>query len=191
MADALQHTIERARVSSTILLRLELKERGYLLVTIHREENTDNLANLRSILSAFNQIEETVVFPVHPRTRKALSQLNGSVISSDNLRLIDPIGHLDLMRLAESARLVLTDSGGLQKEAYWLGVPCVTLRDETEWVETVRAGWNILTGARTEAIVNAISSFQPATTRPALYGNGQSALRISAALAASMPCSQT
>ena len=182
MADVLQQTIERARESSTILQRLELKEQGYLLATIHREENTDDLVHLRDILSAFNQVEETIVFPIHPRTRKALARLNGSVTLTAKLRLIDPVGYLDLVRLAQSARLILTDSGGLQKEAYWLGVPCVTLRDETEWVETVGAGWNILTGARTEAIVDAVSSFRPAMTRPALYGNGKSAARISYAL---------
>jgi UDP-GlcNAc3NAcA epimerase len=92
------------------------------------------------------------------------------------------VGYLDLVRLAQSARLILTDCGGLQKEAYWRGVPCVTLRDETECVETVGAGWNILTGSRTEAIVNAVSSLQPATIRPALYGSGQSAAQISDAL---------
>ena len=183
MADALHQTIERARVSSTVLRRLELNEQGYLLATIHREENTDDMVRLRSILSAFNQIEETIVFPLHPRTRKALARLNGSVTVAGKLRLIDPVGYLDLMRLAQSARLILTDSGGLQKEAYWLGVPCVTLRDETEWVETVAAGWNVLTGARTEAIVNAVSSFQPAAIRPELYGSGTSAAQISDALA--------
>jgi UDP-GlcNAc3NAcA epimerase len=184
MADVLQQTIERARASSTILRRLELKEQGYLVATIHRAENTDDLVRLRNILSAFNQIEETIVFPIHPRTRQALARLNGSVALTDRLRLIDPVGYLDLMRLAQSARLVLTDSGGLQKEAYWLGVPCVTLRDETEWVETVQAGWNIVTGARTDAIVQAVSSFQPAGTRPALYGNGTSAAQIACALTA-------
>lgn len=182
MADALQVAVARARVSSTILRRLALEERGYLLATIHREENTDNLDHLRNILSAFNQIEETIVFPVHPRTRKALTRLKGSVTLSDRLRLVDPLGYLDLMRLAQSARLVLTDSGGLQKEAYWLGVPCVTLRDETEWVETVQAGWNIVAGARTEAIVRAAASFQPPTLRPALYGDGTSATQIVCAL---------
>jgi UDP-GlcNAc3NAcA epimerase len=183
MADVLQQTVERARVSS-ILRRLELKEQGYLIATIHRAENTEDLVRLRNILSAFNQIEETIVFPIHPRTRKALARLNGSVTLTDRLRLIEPVGYLDLMRLAQSARLILTDSGGLQKEAYWLGVPCVTLRDETEWVETVQAGWNVVTGARTDAIVQAVSSFQPAGTRPALYGNGTSAAQIACALTA-------
>jgi UDP-GlcNAc3NAcA epimerase len=184
MADALADTVERARRSSTILERLDLTARKYLLATVHRAENTDDSVRLGNILSAFNRTGETIVFPIHPRTRAALARLDGSLALTDNLRLIDPVGYLDLVQLAQSARLILTDSGGLQKEAYWLGVPCVTLRDETEWVETVAAGWNTLTGARTDAIVDAVSSFRPATTRPLLYGDGRSAAQISGALVA-------
>jgi UDP-N-acetylglucosamine 2-epimerase len=109
---------------------------------------------------------------------------------TDRLRLIDPVGYLDLVRLAQSARLILTDSGGLQKEAYWLGVPCVTLRDETEWVETVGAGWNVLAGARTDVIVQAVSSFRPPEDRPSLYGDGRSAAQISGALSTALDCSR-
>jgi UDP-GlcNAc3NAcA epimerase len=184
MADALADTIVRAQRSSTILERLELTARKYLLATVHRAENTDDSVRLAGILSAFNRVAETIVFPVHPRTRAAIGRLNGSVVMSDRLRLIDPVGHLDLVRLAQAARLILTDSGGLQKEAYWLGVPCVTLRDETEWIETIQAGWNVLTGACTEAIVDAVASFRPAVVRPVLYGDGTSAAQISSALGA-------
>jgi UDP-N-acetylglucosamine 2-epimerase len=179
MADALHQTRERARLSSTILERLDLTEQGYLLATLHRAENTDDLVRLRQILSAFNMVEETIVLPLHPRTRGAFARLNGSLALTANLHVIDPVGYLDLVRLLQSARMILTDSGGLQKEAFWLGVPCVTLRDETEWVETVREGWNILAGAQTDAIVDAVHSFQPPLTRPALYGNGTSAAQIS------------
>jgi len=184
MADVLQRTLERARESSNILKRLALKEHSYLLATIHRQENTDNLVHLRDILSAFNRVEETIVLPIHPRTRGALARLHGPVTLRASVRVIDPVGYLDLVRLAQSARLILTDSGGLQKEAYWLGVPCVTLREETEWVETVQTGWNTLAGARTDAIVDAVASFRPATTRPLLYGDGRSAERITGALIA-------
>jgi UDP-N-acetylglucosamine 2-epimerase len=188
MADVLEQTIERARISSNVLERFALTPQRYLLATIHRQENTDDLARLHDILLAFNQVDETIVFPIHPRTRRAIARLNGSVSLTSRLRVIDPLGYLDLMRLAQSARLVLTDSGGLQKEAYWLGVPCVTLRDQTEWVETVGAGWNILTGARTDAIVQAVSSFQPAAARPTLYGNGKSAVEITRILAMTSSC---
>ena len=184
MADVLQQTLERARESSSILKRLALEEHSYLLATIHRQENTDNLVRLRNILSAFNRVEETIVLPIHPRTRGALARLDGLLTLRASVRLIDPVGYLDLVRLAQSARLILTDSGGLQKEAYWLGVPCVTLREETEWVETVQTGWNTLAGARTDAIVDAVRSFRPATMRPPLYGDGRSAERIIGALIA-------
>jgi UDP-N-acetylglucosamine 2-epimerase len=94
-----------------------------------------------------------------------------------HVQLIDPVGYLDMVTLAGSARLVLTDSGGLQKEAYWLGVPCLTLREQTEWVETVKAGWNTLVGSDSEKIVQAVHSFAPADSRRALYGDGCAATR--------------
>ena len=96
---------------------------------------------------------------------------------SPHVRLIDPVGYLDMVSLTRSARLVLTDSGGLQKEAYWLGVPCVTLREETEWVETVDAGWNKLVGSECEKIVQGVRTFVPPSARPALYGDGRVAAR--------------
>src|SRR5205823_7477220 len=130
----------------------------------------------------FNALEETVVFPVHPRARKAIAAAGCPI--EPHVRLIDPSGYLDMIALAGAARMILTDSGGLQKEAYWLGVPCVTMRQETEWVETVQTGWNTLAGARTDAIVDAVASFRPATTRPLLYGDGRSAERITGALIA-------
>ncbi len=181
MADALDEAVARARSESTVLDRFGLQAGRYLLTTVHRAENTNDLARLRSILAAFAALNETIIFPVHPRTRAVLEQLD-SAPRPPHLRLIDPLGYLDLARLAGSARLILTDSGGLQKEAYWLGVPCVTLRDETEWVETVQTGWNVLTGAETDAIVQAARGFQPPLERPALYGDGRAAERIVAVL---------
>src|SRR5262249_16375023 len=123
---------------------------------------------------AFNAIEEDVVFPVHPRTRK---MLNGDKCLGSHVRLLEPLSYFDMVALSRSARLILTDSGGLQKEAYWLGVPCVTLRDETEWVETVSAGWNTLAGSDTNRIVQAVRSFTPPPARAPLYGNGCVAAR--------------
>jgi UDP-N-acetylglucosamine 2-epimerase len=178
MADALAFAAERAQRQSDVLLRLGLAERGYLLATVHRAENTDDTARLRNILAAFTELGETVVFPVHPRTRKALQNENIFQSPTSSLRLIEPLGYLDMVRLEQSARMILTDSGGIQKEAYWLGVPCVTLRDETEWVETVEAGWNVLAGAGRERIVQAVRSFAPPAARPALYGDGRASERI-------------
>lgn len=174
MADALLWATERARARSDILEQLGLTERGYLLATVHRPENTDDETRLRNILAAFAQINEPIIFPVHPRTRKAL---NAERLTF-NVKAIEPVGYLDMVMLEQSARMLLTDSGGIQKEAYWLGVPCVTLRDETEWVETVQAGWNVLAGAEAARIIQAIQSFTPPQTRPALYGDGHAAERI-------------
>jgi UDP-GlcNAc3NAcA epimerase len=155
---------------SKVLDRLGVTRRGYLLATVHRSENTDDLTKLCKILGAFNSLDESVVFPVHPRTRKAIRDAHCQVES--HVRLIDPVGYLDMVALAGAARLILTDSGGLQKEAYWLGVPCLTLRDETEWVETVEAGWNTLVGSDTENIVEAVRSSVPMGPHPPLYGDG-------------------
>jgi len=177
MADALYEAVARAQNESTILERLELEPGRYLLATVHRAENTDDPDRLRSILAAFAALDETIIFPVHPRTRGVLAHLDGA-LPAPRVRLIEPVGYLDMARLAGAARLILTDSGGLQKEAYWLGVPCVTLRNETEWVETVKAGWNVLAGARMDAIVTAVRDLRPPTRRPALYGEGLAAERI-------------
>ncbi|MFZ0801995.1 MAG: UDP-N-acetylglucosamine 2-epimerase, partial [Terriglobales bacterium] len=159
---------------SEILGRLGLTKQRYLLATVHRSENTDDLAKLSEILDAFHSLDEPVVFPVHPRARQVIERADRP--PNSRVKLIDPVGYLDMVTLSEAARLILTDSGGLQKEAYWLGVPCLTLRDETEWVETVEAGWNTLLGADKESIVGAVRSFSPGCPRPALYGDGFAAV---------------
>jgi UDP-N-acetylglucosamine 2-epimerase len=174
MLDVLKWAQQRAETNPPAILdRLGLTEGSYLLATVHRSENTDDGDRLSRILSALNALDEPVVFPVHPRVRKVLGEANHPL--APHVRLIDPLGYLDMIALTGSARLVLTDSGGLQKEAYWLGVPCLTLRDETEWVETVQAGWNTLVGADCGAIVEAARSFAPPASRPALYGDGLAA----------------
>lgn len=175
MYDAVLQFSGRAREVSSILKDLELEGGRYLLATVHRAENTDNVARLRAILTALSAIKETVVFPVHPRTRKLLSERSGDGLSlAGNVRVVEPVGYLDMLMLEQNARMILTDSGGVQKEAYWLKVPCVTLRDETEWVETVEAGWNILVGADAKRIVQAVSGFRPAEgSYRQLYGDGR------------------
>ncbi len=180
MYDAVLQCVEVAQQRSTILARLGLTPRGYLLATVHRPSNTDDPVNLRSILEAFAEIAEPVIFPVHPRTRKVIEALGLAAdgAPSANPRMIEPVGYLDMLALEQNARLILTDSGGIQKEAYWLGVPCVTLRTETEWVETVAAGWNMVVGADRARIVAAVRQARPVAGRPAFYGDGQAAQHI-------------
>lgn len=180
MADVLQWALARVGDSADVLARLGVERKRYLLATLHRAENTDDPARLRNILTAFNRLEEPIVFPVHPRTRKVMDTL-GLALGA-HIRIVPPAGYLDMVVLEKHARLILTDSGGMQKEAYWLGIPCVTLRDETEWVETVASGWNTLVGADPFAIVEATRSFSPPANRSALYGNGHAAERCRAAI---------
>jgi UDP-N-acetylglucosamine 2-epimerase (non-hydrolysing)/UDP-GlcNAc3NAcA epimerase len=155
---------------------MNLSEKGYLLATIHRAENTDDPQRLENIFSALSGICETVLFPIHPRTRGALSKIN-HISLSPNIQLTDPVSYLDMIRLESGARMILTDSGGIQKEAYWLGVPCITLRDETEWVETVQVGWNRLAGANPDLILELVKTFSPPSNHPSLYGAGNAAAR--------------
>jgi len=180
MAGALALAARRARRRGDVLARLGLREQGYLLATVHRAENTDDVARLKQILTALEAVGEPVLLPLHPRTRKALRAFMPTDTSL--LQYVEPVGYLDMVALEQGARLILTDSGGIQKEAYWLGVPCITLRDETEWVETVRAGWNMLVGADTARIIGAVRNFAPPSARPELYGDAHAAQRIVALL---------
>jgi UDP-GlcNAc3NAcA epimerase len=182
MADVLEFAKRHSQDRSEILKRLNLTERGYLLATVHRAENTNDIQRLDNILTAFDTLNEPLIFPVHPRTRKTIEAL--AYTPAAHVQLIEPVSYLDMVRLSQSARLILTDSGGLQKEAYWLGVPCITLRDETEWVETVEAGWNVVVGANVARIVQLVETFPPPISHPALYGDGHAAERIVQTLAA-------
>jgi UDP-GlcNAc3NAcA epimerase len=175
MLDVLNWATERASSKPSKILRRLRLTKPFVLATVHRSENTDDRPRLARILRALDALDEPVVFPVHPRTRRAIEELNWQ--QKPHIRLIDPVGYIEMVTLARSARLVLTDSGGLQKEAYWLGVPCLTLRDETEWVETVDAGWNGLVGSDVDRIVQTVRTFKPAGPRPALYGDGRAAER--------------
>ncbi len=177
MYDAVLQFSEIAHQRATILQDLKLEAKKYLLATVHRPYNTDVPDNLLSILSAFQEIGETIVFPVHPRTRKKIGQFD--IKRFANIKMIEPVGYLDMLMLEQHARMILTDSGGIQKEAYFFGVPCVTLRPETEWVETVAAGWNVIVGASRVEIVNAVKSYELSENEPpALFGNGQAAYLI-------------
>lgn len=143
MYDATLFAGEQASLKSTILDDMNLEPGSYGLATIHRADNTDDETRLRAVMAYLTQASggQQVVLPLHPRTRQALDRIG---LVPEGVRLIDPVGYLDMHRLLSGASIVLTDSGGLQKEAYFHRVPCVTLRDETEWVETIEAGWNRL-----------------------------------------------
>jgi UDP-GlcNAc3NAcA epimerase len=175
MYDANLRLAPIARERSQALARARVEPGGYVVLTLHREANT-RPEPLAAVATALERIEEPVVFPQHPRTSAALA---ASGISLDaNVRALPPVGYLDFAALASQARLILTDSGGVQKEAYWYGVPCVTLRTTTEWVETVETGWNRLVGVDPEHIAAAVRATRAPAKRPPLYGDGRAAERI-------------
>jgi UDP-N-acetylglucosamine 2-epimerase len=161
-----------------VLRRLRLEPRGYVLATVHRPANVDERRPLESILRAFAECGETVVFPVHPRTRKMIQQFGLEAGLPATVRLLDPVDYFDFLALLIEAKKVATDSGGVQKEAYFFGIPCVTLRDETEWIETVEDGWNAVVGTDTEDVVDAIRNFNPHGTKSKSFGDGHAAERI-------------
>ncbi len=169
-----------ARQKSAILSKLGLEPGTYGLVTVHRAANTDDPARLSSIANALSRVGETVVFPVHPRTRGALQKAD--IQFAENVRVIEPVGYFDMMVLEENARIIATDSGGVQREAYFLGKPCLTLRDETEWTETVHVGWNKLVGVQMESILDAWMNFVPPAEQPPIFGDGAAGEKISSIL---------
>lgn len=180
MLDALQSFQGLARSQGHFLEPLDLQPHQYALVTIHRAANTDDPARLASIVEILNRIEEPVVFPIHPRTRLALSRLGARL--GKHIQPIEPVPYLKMLTLEENARLIATDSGGVQREAYYLGVPCLTLRDETEWTATVSTGWNKLVGIDPEVVLPAWRAFSPPAWRPPIYGDGTAASRIAQVL---------
>jgi len=182
MYDAALHFGQLAHRVSTVLRRLGLEPQNYILATVHRAENTDDPARLEAVFEGLALVarELPVVLPLHPRTRKALERHGWLERARERLRLIEPVGYLDMVELEKNARLIATDSGGVQKEAYFFGVPCVTLREETEWVELVEAGWNFLVPPRNaRAVAHSIYTHLDARGRPVgVYGDGRAAERI-------------
>ncbi len=176
MLDALLYARVIARARSNVLEQLQIRPRKYALVTIHRAANTDEPERLRQILSALNAVPETVILPLHPRTQKTLSSINMAI--DGHVQIIEPVGYFDMLVLEENARLIATDSGGVQREAYYLGIPCLTLRDETEWMATLEAGWNKLVGADKNLILDSWFGFTPPADHPPIYGDGTAAQRI-------------
>jgi UDP-GlcNAc3NAcA epimerase len=180
MYDSLLQQRQSGRLDGAALSRWELSPGEYALTTVHRAANTDDPSRLGLILTALGRLQETVVFPVHPRTRKAM--LAAGLSAPQNVRTVEPLGYVDMLLLESNARCVLTDSGGVQKEAFIFGVPCVTLRDETEWPETVDCGWNVLAGCDVERIVAAAGRQAPLSERPLVFGDGHAAEKIAEVL---------
>lgn len=164
---------------SDILDKLKLKKSNFILMTCHRAENTDNPENLRQILMAAREIASRlpVLFPIHPRTRSCIEQYELNAYLKE-LVVLDPLPYFDMILLQQSAKVILTDSGGVQKEAFFYGIPCITLRDETEWVETVQLGWNQVVGASCEKILSAINTIQEGSQASQPYGEGDASRRI-------------
>lgn len=184
MLDAMLYNRPIAERNSQILTTLNLAPGTYALVTIHRAANTDDAGRLLNLVNALNAAPETVVFPVHPRTRAALERVGAEF--KPHVRLIEPQGYFDMVTLEANARLIATDSGGVQREAYFLGKPCLTLRDETEWTETVTAGWNVLTGNNPTHIAELWRTFTPPADKPAIFGSGTAGEQITKILETSI-----
>ncbi|MEX0857879.1 MAG: UDP-N-acetylglucosamine 2-epimerase (non-hydrolyzing) [Balneolaceae bacterium] len=151
-----------------------LKTGEFILATIHRPSNTDDPDNLKSIISAFGKLNQPVLWPVHPRNKSKLKDL----IIPENLHLIDPVSYFKMLILLKNCSKVITDSGGLQKEAYWMKKLCITIREETEWVETLEGGWNILAGADEKKIISAVEKSDSISIWKPLYGEGNAAKKI-------------
>jgi UDP-N-acetylglucosamine 2-epimerase (non-hydrolysing) len=178
MVDAMSYNRGIAEERSRILEGVGVRPGEYLVITVHRPSNTDSQENMVAILGALAEAERPVVFPVHPRTRNSLKRYGLLGKMPENILVTEPLGYLDMIHLMAHAEKILTDSGGIQKEAYMLGVPCITLRENTEWVETVEAGWNVLVGAGREEIVDAIRRFSPGSQQRNVFGSGNASVLI-------------
>lgn len=190
MYEALMFASDRAGDNSSLLEQLGLQPKEFLLATVHRAENTDDRQRLTNIMMALKNLaeHEPVVLPLHPRTQASLERCGLHLQSASGaLKIIDPVGYFDMVTLERFARMILTDSGGIQKEAYWLKVPCITLRDETEWVETVESGWNVISGTEASRIMATVASFRLPGEYAPLYGNSETTKQIVLLLLDSQP----
>ena len=176
MYDATLHFKNKALEKSKINEKLKLTPGEFILTTIHRAENTNDINRLKGIIKALNESEEQIVLPLHPRTKKYIDEYELTI--RDNIKIIEPVGYLDMLYLEMMSKKIVTDSGGVQKEAYFMGKPCITMRDETEWIETVNVGWNCIVGTDDSKILNAIISFNPAGEQENIFGDGNASNKI-------------
>jgi UDP-GlcNAc3NAcA epimerase len=180
MADASRIFAPLARTAFPV----PYEPRSYVIATIHRQANVEQ-PRLGRIVDGLNRIDETVIFPVHPRTRSRMGE--EGLVLGPHVRAIEPLSYLEFASLASQARVIVTDSGGLQKEAYWYGVPCVTVRSSTEWVDTAVVGANVLVDDDPSAIAGAVATAEMPPNLPVLYGDGHASERIAQVLAATIP----
>lgn len=176
MYDAILHFKKIAEKNSSIVDRLKLTKGDYILTTIHRAENTNNINRLKNIVEALNESGVNIVLPLHPRTKKYIQDYG--LHFAGNITVIEPIGYLDMIALEMYSKKIVTDSGGVQKEAFFMQKPCVTMRDETEWIETVENGWNIIAGTDKQKILNGILNFVPTREQWNIFGDGTAAKKI-------------
>jgi UDP-N-acetylglucosamine 2-epimerase len=177
MYDSLLAVLPRAQaVEAAVLARHGVQPGAYYLSTVHRPANTDDAAAMRSIFAAFGRLDAPVVLPLHPRTKAALAE--ASIEPPANVQAMDPVGYVEMLALERNAKAILSDSGGVRREAYFLGVPSVTLRDDTEWPETLAGGWDVLAGAAAEKIIEGAQRPRPQTPPPPIFGDGHTAARI-------------
>ena len=176
MYDAVLMFKEIAKSKSGLLKELDVNSGEYILTTIHRAENTNDINRLRNMIEALNESREKIILPLHPRTKKFIEGYGLNF--NENIKVIDPIGYLEMLMLEENSKMIVTDSGGVQKEAYFMGKPCITMRDETEWVETVAGGWNVVVGTDKNKILDNIRNFKPTSIQQAIFGDGNAAQKI-------------
>lgn len=180
MFDAILYYKNVALKHSTALSKLNLTAKDYYLATIHRAENTDDFDRLKTLLIVLSQLDKAVVLPLHPRTKHKIEHWElEHFLSAPHIHIIEPLDYFDMLTLESQAKMILTDSGGVQKEAYMLRIPCITLRDETEWIETVQTKWNSLVGASDhQKILREISEKEEPDTYPVLFGEGKTSDEI-------------
>jgi UDP-N-acetylglucosamine 2-epimerase len=186
MCDVVISNSKRADEHSKIIDKLGLVKQKYFLATVHRPENTDYKDRLSEIFDIFASTAGKIIFPIHPRTKNKVQEYG--IKYPDNILVVDPLGYLDMLQLMQNAEAILTDSGGIQKEAYYLNIPCITLRDESEWTETITAGWNFIVGADKEKFNTAFKELDKVKKKahPSLYGDGKTAEKIVEVLKATL-----
>lgn len=176
MFDAVLHFKKMAETKQSILESIGVEHDKYILTTIHRAENTNDINRLKNIIEALNECGKNVVLPLHPRTKKYMDSYG--LKFNNNIKLIEPVGYLEMITLEMHAQKIVTDSGGVQKEAFFMKKPCITMRDETEWIETVENGWNVIVGTDKEKILNNIVNFEPKEAQKEIFGDGKAAEKI-------------
>jgi len=183
MLDAVRFFAERVDAED-VLSQFDVEPKAYYLATVHRAATSDDPVRLAAVVAAFSRLDKPVLWAVHPRTKRNLEKygLMGSVEDHENIIAVEPVSYIEAIALTGSSSALLTDSGGMQKEAYFLGIPCVTLREETEWVETVDAGWNRLAGTDEDSVVEAVLDISTPESRPEVYGDGHAAEKCVEAL---------